>query len=232
MLGLEIIGGIKSMFNEVKLFKGLVHPSTYFYQLRESEILKNYYKKLLLLFLISMLVFGLNGSFGWGTVPLSKEFIELSPVDMEIHKFYFVLGRLLLGILYAAFILFIPALLFWTLSDAEFKKLVVLQGITLIILLIEKLTYLPLLTFLSINWYSSPFALGAISQTLSNSEWLKYFLGSISLFKVWAMVLQYMGLRWLSDKTRIVVLLWVLFINLLFWSITAFLAYIDFSILV
>lgn len=220
------------MFNEVKLFKGLVHPSTYFYQLRESEILRNYYKKLILLFFISMLVFGLNGSFGWGTIPLSKEFIELSPVDIEIHKFYFVLGRLLLGILYAAFILFIPALLFWTLSDAEFKKLVVLQGITLIILLIEKLTYLPLLTFLSINWYSSPFALGAISQTLSNSEWLKYFLGSISLFKVWAMVMQYMGLKWLSDKSRITVILWVLFINLLFWSITAFLAYIDFSILV
>ncbi|MGM0843555.1 MAG: hypothetical protein ACQEUT_01160 [Bacillota bacterium] len=220
------------MFNEVKLFKGLFHPSTYFYQLRQSEILKDYYIKLLFLFIISMLVFGLNASFGWGTVPLSKEFTEMSSTEFEIHKFFFFVGRLLLGILYAAFILFIPSLLFWTLSDAGFKKLVVLQGITLIILLIEKLTYLPLLTFLSINWYSSPFALGVIGQSLTNNEWLKYFLGSISLFKIWAMVLQFMGLRWLTDKTRIVILLWVLLINLLFWSITAFLAYIDFSILV
>jgi hypothetical protein len=220
------------MFNEVRLIKGLLHPSIYFYQLRETEILKDYNKKVVLLFVFSVLIFGLNGGLGWGTVPLSKEILTLTPIDFEIHKFYFLLGRLLLGILYAAFILFIPALLFWTLSEAEFKKLVVLQGITLVILLIEKLTYLPLLTFLSLDWYSSPLAFGAISQYLTGNEWLKYFLGSISLFKIWVMIVQVMGLRWLTEKRRIILLVWVVLVNLLFWSITAFLAYIDFAILV
>ncbi|WP_409252215.1 hypothetical protein V1502_19300 [Bacillus sp. SCS-153A] len=220
------------MFNEVKLLKGVFHPSICFYQLRESEMLKDYYKKILLLFLLSMVIFGLNGIFGLGGVPLSKNILALSPIDFEIHKFYFFVGRLLLGLLYAAFILFIPALLFWTLYEAEFKKLVVLQGITLIVLLIEKLTYLPLLTYLSLNWYSSPLALGVMSQYITDNEWLKYFLGSISVFKVWAMILQFIGLRWLTEIKRITILLWIILVNLLFWSITAFLAYIDFAILV
>ncbi|MGF2618180.1 hypothetical protein FZC84_18015 [Rossellomorea vietnamensis] len=218
--------------NEIKLLKGLFHPSTYFYQLRESEILKGYTKTIITLFIVSMLIFGLNAGFGWGTVPLSKEITDLSSLDFEVHKFYFLLGRVLLGLLYAAIILFIPSLLFWTLSEAEYKKIVVVQGITLLILLLEKLTYLPLLTFMSLNWYSSPFALGVIGQALTDNSWLKYFLGSISLFKIWAAFIQFKGLKWLTGKKNWVLLLWVAVINLLFWSITAFLAYIDFSILV
>ncbi|WP_456273096.1 hypothetical protein [Bacillus sp. AK031] len=218
--------------NEVRLFKGLLHPSIYFYQLRESEILKGFTKNIILLFFLSMLVFGINAAFGWGTVPLSKELTALESMDFELHKFYFLLGRLVLGLLYGAVILFIPALLFWTLSEAEFKKLAVLQGVILLILLLEKLAYLPLFTFLSLNWYSSPLALGVIGQSLTDNEWLKYFLGSISLFKLWAMFIQFAGLKWLTEKKNGMILLWVILINLLFWCITAFLAYIDFSILV
>ncbi|WP_421382005.1 hypothetical protein ACOJQI_21615 [Bacillus salacetis] len=218
--------------NEVRLLKGLLHPSTYFYQLRESEILKGYSQKIIFLFVLSLLIFGLNAGFGWGTVPLTKELTTISPLDFEVNKFYFLLGRLLLGLLYAGIILFIPALLFWTLSDADFKKIVAVQGITLVILLLEKVIYLPFLTFLSLNWYSSPFALGVIGQTLTDNEWLKYFLGSISLFKVWAAYIQFIGLKRLTEKKTWIVILWIVVLNLLFWSITAFLAYIDFSILV
>jgi hypothetical protein len=218
--------------NEVRLVKGLLNPSIYFYQLRESEILKDYTKKVVLLFLFSALIFGLNAGFGWGTLPLSKQILTLSPMEFEVHKFYFLLGRVVLGLLYAAIILFIPALLFWTVSEAEFKKLVAMQGIILIILLIEKLTYLPLITYLSLNWYSSPLSLGVIGQSITDNEWLKYFLGSISLFKVWTVSVQFVALKWLTEKNNWVLLLWIISINLLFWVITAFLAYIDFSILV
>ena len=224
--------GEYTIMNEVRLVKGLLNPSVYFYQLRESEILKGYFQKVMWLFLLSALIFGLNAGFGWGTVPLSKEITTLSPMDFEVHKFYFLLGRLLLGLLYAAIILFIPTLLFWTISEADFKKLVVMQGITLIILLIEKLTYLPLLTYLSLNWYSSPLSLGVISQSMTDNEWLHYFLGNISLFKLWIIYIQFVALKWLTGKKSGLILLWVSFIHMLLWCFTAFLAYIDFSILI
>jgi hypothetical protein len=218
------------MQNEVKLIKGLRQPSIFFYQLKEAEVLKGYRLRIFLLFILSSLVYGLVAHFGIGMNSLSKELVDLSPTAFETEKFYFFIGRVLLGLLYAGIILFIPSLLFWTLSEeAEYRKLVVVQGLTLIILLIEKLTFIPLALYLSLNWFSSPFSLGVLSQYITSNSWVIYFLGCISLFKIWTLFIQYKGLKRLLAKKNWVIWGTLLLYNLVFWCITAFLAYIDFS---
>jgi hypothetical protein len=221
------------MHNKVNLSKAIRQPSIYFYQLNESEALNRYRSVVFLLFLASTLIFGWIASFGIGMIPLSEELVDLSPTAFETEKFYFFIGRVLLGMLYAGIILFIPSLLFWTLSEeAEYRKLVVVQGVTLIILLIEKLTLIPFALYFSLDWSSSPFSLGVITQYLTSNNWVIYFLSCFSLFKIWSMYIQYKGLKILLAKKNWVIWSMILLQNLIFWCITAFLAYIDFSSLV
>ncbi|MFL8937770.1 hypothetical protein ACKA06_13325 [Rossellomorea oryzaecorticis] len=221
------------MQNKVKLLKGLKQPSYFFYQLKEMEILRGYRQNISILFLLSVIIFGLISSFGIGMDPLSKEISALSPTAFELEKSMFLLGRIILGLLYAAIILFVPALVFWTISEeGEYRKLVIVQGLVLLILLLERLTYIPLSLFLSLDWFSSPFSLGVIAQYITENPWVIYFLGSFSLFKIWIFFIQYKGLKKLTAQKNWLIWLVILLTNLFFWAITAFLAYIDFSTLI
>jgi hypothetical protein len=221
------------MQNEVKLLKGLRRPGYFFYRLKEMEVLKGYRKNIFILFLLSVIAFGLISSFGIGMDPLSKELPALSPVAFELEKFMFFLGRLIAGFLYAAIILFIPALVFWTISEeGEYRKLVIVQGLVLLILLVERLTFIPLSLFFSLDWFSSPLSLGVITQYITETSWVIYFLGCFSLFKIWVFYIQYKGLKKLTEQKNWLIWLVILLTNLFFWAITALLAYIDFSTLI
>jgi hypothetical protein len=221
------------MHKEVKLLKGLTQPSFFFYQLKEMEVLKGYRKRIFNLFLLSALIFGLISAFGIGMDPLSKELTVLSPTSYELEKFLFFLGRVIAGIVYAAIILFVPAVIFWTISElGEYRKLVILQGLVLLILLLERLTYIPLSLFFSLDWFSSPLSIGVIAQYITGKPWVIYFLGSFSLFKIWIFHIQYKGLKRLTEQKNWLIWTVILVTNLFFWAITAFLAYIDFSTLI
>lgn len=221
------------MHKEVKLIRGLRQPSYFFYQLKESEALRGYKQKVILVFILSAIVFGLISSLGIGMDPLSKELTKLSPVTYEMEKFLFFLGRLIAGILYAAVVLFVPALIFWTISDeGEYRKLVITQCLVLIILLIERLTFIPLSIFLSLEWFSSPLSLGVITQYITGKSWVIYFLGCFSLCKIWVFYIQYKGVKKLTQQKNWVVWLVILLTNLFFWAITAFLAFLDLSTLI
>ncbi|MCA1065423.1 hypothetical protein QTG56_06815 [Rossellomorea sp. AcN35-11] len=220
------------MHKEVKLFRGFTQPSTFFYQLKEMEVLKGYRKRNFYLYLLSIIVFGLISAFGIGMDPLSREMTELSPTAYELEKFLFFSGRLLAGLIYAAIVLFFSSLIFWTISDeGEYRKLVITQGIVLLILLAEKLTYIPLSLFLSLEWYSSPLSLGVITQYITSKSYIIYLMGSFSLFKIWVFYIQYKGIKRLTGQKNWIIWLVILLTNLLFWSLNALLAFLDLSTL-
>jgi hypothetical protein len=221
------------MLREIILFKGLKKPSFFFYHLKEMEVLKGYRRSIFNLFLLSAFIFGLISAFGIGMDPLSKELTKLSSTSYELEKFMFFLGRIIAGILYASIILFVPALIFWTISEkGEYRKLIIVQALVLLILLLERLTYIPLSMFFSLDWFSSPLSLGVIAQYITTKPWVIYFLGSFSLFKIWIFYIQYKGLKLLTEQKNWLIWTVILLTNLFFWAITAFLAYIDFSTLI
>jgi hypothetical protein len=221
------------MHKEVKLIKGLTQPTYFFYHLKSTESISGIKKLIIMLLLSSAFVFGFISSFGIGMDPLSKELNTLTATSYELEKFLFLLGRIILGMLYALITLFMSALIFWTISEnGEYRKLVVLQGVVLLILLIERLTYIPLSIFLSLDWFSSPLSLGVIAQYITEEPWGIYFLGSFSLFKIWIFYIQYKGLKRLTQQKNWLIWLVIVLTNLFFWAITAFLAYIDFSTLI
>jgi hypothetical protein len=222
-----------AMTKELKIFKGLKNPSFFFYDLSTIEDIKGYWKNIMRLILLTVFTFGFIASFGIGMDPLSKELNTLPATTYELEKFLFFLGRIITGIFYSVIILFIPSILFWTISEkGEYRKLVIIQGLVLLILLIEKLTYIPLSLFFSLDWFSSPLSLGVIAQYITGKSWAIYFLGCFSLFKIWIFYIQYKGLKKLTEQKNWLIWLVILLTNFFFWAITALLAYIDFSTLI
>jgi hypothetical protein len=220
------------MHKEVRLFRGLINPSFFFYQLKDMEDVKGYRKKVFHLVWMSIIVFGLISSFGIGMDPLSKEITTLSPVTYELEKFLFFLGRLLGGLLYAAIILFFCSLIFWTISDeGEYRKLVMTQGVVLLVLLLEQLSYIPLSLFFSLEWYSSPLSLGVITQYVTSKTYVTYLMGSFTLFKAWVFFIQYKGIKRLTGQKNWIIWLVILLTNLFIWSLNALLAYLSISTL-
>ncbi len=219
------------MICQLLFLKGFKDSNIYFQQMAKAERLYGMKNRLLFLFLLSILLFTISGAYGIGTAHISTQLIEVSSSVFEWNKAFFVIGRLIVGLLYPAIILLLPSLIFWLLGKVTLQKLVAMQSFVLIILLIESGLHTLLAIFAGLEWYSSPFSLGVIAQYITTNDLLIYFCGSISLFKLWSMILQYKGLRAFTTQKGWVLWGVILFVNSLFWILTAFLAYIDFHVL-
>ena len=216
------------MIYEFNFWKALVHPTTSFYQVSKTESIYRLRSRMIVLFLCSFIIFTVAGILGIGAESLSKDLTVLQPHEFEIRKALFALGKGLSGLLYAAVLTFFTALLFWVFTGIDYKKLLVFQSLVLGIHLIEVVVNGSLLLTAGLPWYSSPFSLGVLMQSMTAKNFFIYLFGSISLFKGWAIYLQYKGLRACIQKSRAAILGIVIGVNLAYWIITALLAYIDF----
>jgi MFS family permease len=217
------------MNNRVEVLRGLFNYHYYAYKLRDSEDVPGVWKNTALLILLSGLGFGISAYFGIGSEYLSRKLTSISREEYEMHKLLFMAGQTILGLVFGAIMIFLPALFFWTLSDLELKKLLTIQFFVLPIFLLEKLVVLPLALSLGLTQISSPFALGTIAQYITGNTFIIYFLASISIFKVWAIFIEYKYLKMLTGKNPRIVLLMVIGINLVFWLFSALFSFVQFE---
>lgn len=217
------------MIYETKLLKALFFQKESFFRLAKAEVVYGFWKRIFWLLLAGAFVFFFLGWFGIGTSVLSGDLVHLPHSEYEGLKSFFLVGRFISGLLYAAFIIFLPALVFWTFSDAPYIKLALLQAITLPILLLEHVSYILLLLYFHIPWYSSPFSLGVIMQYVTDQRFIIFLFGSISIFKIWAISVQFTGLQTLTNRSKIWIVLMILFVHFSSWIFTALLGWIDFT---
>jgi hypothetical protein len=217
------------MNNRMHVLRGLFYPDLYTYQLRDSEYVPGVWKNTTMLILLSGLLFGVSAYFGIGSEYLSKNLTAVSRENYELNKFLFMIGQLIWGLFYGAAMIFIPALFFWTLSDIDLKKFVTVQQFVLPILLLEKVIIIPLAISLGLTKVSSPFSLGVIAQYITGNDFVIYFLAAISLFKVWAIFIEYKYVKMLTGKKTGMVLLMVIGINLMFWLFSALFSFVQFE---
>ncbi|WP_335871182.1 hypothetical protein [Bacillus sp. 2205SS5-2] len=217
---------MKFKFN---FWKNLRQPSTSFYQLGMVEAIKWPWAKMFLLILFSGLIFTVNASFGIGTNILAPHIVTNTLGELTAQHVYFLLGSLLAGIFFSLFYLFLPTIFFWSISEESFHKLFIVGMISFLPLLIERVMYLVLVFTLNVEWYYSPFSLGVIAEEITNLKAIIYFAGAISLFKGWAIYLQFRGLSLLTERRPALLLFYICFIHLLFWGASTLLEYIDFT---
>ncbi|KIL49797.1 hypothetical protein [Jeotgalibacillus soli] len=212
-----------------RLFRGLWEPSDFLGSWKEAEVFIHIRRHIIALFLLGGLIFGLNGWIGIGSEYWSGQFVTLHGLTYDLQRLFFFLGRILLGLSYVGVLLLVPSLLYWMLiRDASFKKLVIVQIFPVFILLIEQLAFILLLIWQGINWYSSPLSWGVIAQLFIENDWTIYFLGSISIFKLWVMYWQFLSLRSVAQLKWWAVVAIILTLNIAFWSLTAMFATINF----
>lgn len=197
------------------------------HQLGQAETVYGLNNRVMLLFLSSLLIFAVSGWFGLGTHEISAEINNLSNSQFEWEKFLFWIGRLVSGLLFAAIYLYIMSLWFDIWTEAPFKHLLIVQAFAFLPILIEKIIHILCVSLLGLDWYSSPVSLGAIAQSAHAPAWIIYFSGCATLFKVWSMYIQFIGLRKLAAMQRGAALLVTVSIHLIFWAITATLAFFE-----
>jgi hypothetical protein len=217
------------MMFQIRLMRGLRHPDYFMYELRTTESVGKVWRHVLILTLISGLVFGLSGYLGIGSEYLSKKFLSLSPEEFQLQKAMFVAGQTLWGLFYGLVILYLSSFWFWSMTDTDLNRLVIMQLLVLIVLLLEKLLLIPVSLLLGVPEVSSPFSLGPIAQTLTDNSFAIHFFAGISLFKGWVVAIQYLYVRALTGKSRAVVLSLVLGLNLIYWLMSALFSIIEFE---
>ncbi|WP_026581968.1 hypothetical protein [Bacillus sp. J33] len=211
----------------VPLLRGLKEPYLVSHQLRKEERLAGLWKQMLLLIALSAFVYGLSAFFGIGSEQVTRNITDFSESEYNLYKLFFGAGQVVWGIFYAIIIIFVPSLFFWTLVEVEYRKLIAIQLLVLLILLTEKAINIPLFILLGLNTDSSIFSFGIIAQAAISIKTLVYLFSAITLFKIWTFVLQYKYLKIISEKSPRFLFLLVLGINLFFIIVSALLSSIQ-----
>lgn len=211
-------------FNLIKFFFPI---DDHLYRIKQSEKMYNIWKISGLLVLLCMIIYAWMASLGMGTDLISSGAVSLSELQYEQGKLWFVLGRIGYAILMAVFILFVPALIFHLVTDIPYQKLLIMQQIVLVMMLIERVIWIPLFVNLGLDWQVSPLSFGIIVSYLTEAEWPIYFFGAISLIQLWIIWFQIKFLSYLSTIKKHWIWVNVIALHLFYWFIVAFLAYFD-----
>ena len=212
---------------DVRLLRGLKEPYLTSQQLMKAEQLAGFWKKGLGLLFITLVVSAVTAYFGIGNELLSKELNSLSSTGFEATKSLFAAGQVTWSITAVILTMTIPSLFFWTVSDIEWKKYIIVQYLVVTILLIEKVILIPFVIFIGLPEISNPFSLGMIGQYFTSNDIILQFLAQLSIFKIWAVILQYKYVKAFSEKSALQSALIVIGFNLILVIITVFLTIMD-----
>lgn len=200
---------------DVRLFRGLREPYKTAQLLGKAEKISGFWKRLILLLVITFILASIQSIFGIGNDILSKELNNLSNTGFEATKSLFAIGQIIRVLIEALLIITIPSLFFWAVSEREWEKFMVVQQYVLVLFLLEKLLLLPFAVFLGLTAdISNPFSLGIIGQYFTNNEFFLLCLAQISIFKVWAVVLQFKYIKELIESTAKRAALYVIGFNI------------------
>jgi hypothetical protein len=211
----------------VRLLRGLKEPNLTSEQLSKAEKTTGFWKKGLWLLFITLIVSALTAYLGIGNELVTKELNSLSNTQFEAIKSLFAAGQVIWSIAASLFIITIPSLFFWSVSDNEWKKYIIVQFFVVTILLIEKVILIPLTIFMGLPDLSNPFSFGIIGQYLTSNDIILQFFTQLSIFKIWAVVLQYKYVKVLSGKSALQTALIVIGFNLILMIVTVFLTIMD-----
>lgn len=219
--------GLWKMSYQNNVFKFFFSMEDHFEHIKHVERIRNFWRGLFLLFFCSVLIYGFMAYLGLGTDILSANMLKVTPLEYEQQKFWFMVGRMGYAALLAGFILFVPSLLYYAVTGIPYRKIVIMQQVVLVVMLIERVTWIPLAVWNGLDWYLSPLSLGIIASYITKQEYLIYFFGMISLFQVWIIGFQVKYLRFFTDMRKLWLWFMVIGLHVFFWSMASVLVFAD-----
>lgn len=215
------------MIYQVQLFKLLFAVDDHIFRIGKAEQIRNPWKKISLLALLSILIYSGASLLGIGSSTLSSGAVLLSAAEYEVYKFWFIIGRIIYSLALVGMVLFIPSLIYYWVTKIPYKKLLLMQVVVLSIMLLERILWIPLAIYFGLDWFVSPFSLGIIASYLTDISFLIYLCGAASLFQLWIILFQIKFLSRLSDIHKGWIWSTVILFHLATWTVTAVIALTD-----
>lgn len=209
------------MMYRIHLFKLFFSMDNHFHRIRKAETLKNVWKWCIVLCIASILLYGWMAYLGIGSDIISGKQAGMTISTYEGSKFGFLLGRLLYAVLLSIIILFLSAVLFYVVTDIPFQKLLIMQQVVLLVMLVERLLWIPFMVYLGLDWYVSPLSLGIVASYVTTYKWFIYFFGAISLVQVWVIGFQIKYLSFMGSVQKRRIVLTVIGIHIFYWAVAA-----------
>ena len=215
------------MTYNVNVLGFLFSSDDHLFRIKKAEKIHKLWKTSILLILFSIVVYTWMAMLGIGTDMISQSAVQGSQLEYEQSKFWFIIGRMAYAVLFACIILFLPSLLFYLLTGIPYRKLLIMQQIVLFVMLIERIIWIPLVTFIGLDWYVSPLSFGIIASYLTEVPWVIYFFGAITIFQLAIIWFQVKYLNMFSSIRKRWIWVNVIGLHFLFWIVAALLAYAD-----
>lgn len=191
-------------------------------QLKEAEQIQRLWKTIIILTLSGLFIYGWSSYLGIGSELILDSSYFFTPDIYEANKFWFIIGQVLFGFIFCLFIILVPAIIFkWLFSSISFNKLIAMQLVVLLVLLVERLTWIPLVTIFGVDWFVSPFSFGVVASYFTSKLWVIYFFGAMSLFEGFVIYFQIKFLTRLIDKHKASVYVAVISLHFIKWWLIA-----------
>ncbi|WP_217586138.1 hypothetical protein [Lentibacillus saliphilus] len=215
------------MTYRANVFKVLFRMDDHLFRIKQAEKMHNIWLSMLWLIALSIGVYAIMASKGMGTTILSQGAVWLSAHEYEAVKFWFVIGRTGFGFIFAVCVIFIPSLILHYITKIPYQKLLYMQLVVLLLLLLERIIWIPLTLYAGLDWYASPLSLGLIASYLTDVSWVIYFFGAISLIQFGVIWFQMTFIKRLSTVNAHWIWTSIILLHLCQWALAATLASVD-----
>lgn len=119
------------MIYQVQIFKLLFAVDDHIFRIGKAEQIRNPWKTISLLALLSVLIYTGASLLGIGSSTLSSGAVLLSAAEYEVYKFWFIIGRIMYSLALVGMVLFIPSLIYYWVTKIPYKKLLLMQVVVL-----------------------------------------------------------------------------------------------------
>lgn len=201
------------------------------FRIRKAEQINNLWKHSVILIFLTMIIYGWMGYLGIGTDIISSNIGSFNALTYEQSKFWFMTGRIVFGLLLALLLLFVVPLILRGLTEIPYRKLIVMQQMVLLVMMIERIIWIPLFLYLGLDWYASPLSLGIAAAYLTDIPWIIVFFGAISLVQIWIIWFQIKYISALSSIKKRWIWGSVLLLHIFYWLVVASLVFVDIYLL-
>ncbi|WMT19825.1 YIP1 family protein [Parageobacillus toebii] len=189
---------------QVRLWHGILHPSAAFMELQQAETVRGFFRRLVILALCNALLSGLGVYMGLDTERFTALIGKMPDGFIETAKLLFAAGAIGHGLIAPMIVMYITSLLIWLIlrGKVSFEKIMTIELYAMFIYVIEHALFLLFRLITGANVFSSPFGLGIIAQLAFDHLFLIYFFQSITIFSIWGLAVQTIGLTICSSMSK------------------------------
>jgi hypothetical protein len=189
---------------QVRLWRGIVRPSATFMELQQAETVRGFFRRLAILSLCNALLSGLGVYMGLDTERFTPLIGKMPEGYIETAKLLFAAGVIGHGLIAPMIVMYVTSLLIWLIirGKVSFDKIMTIELYAMFIYVIEHALFLLFRLMTGANIFSSPFGLGIIAQLAFDHLFLIHFFQSITIFSIWSLMVQTIGLTICSSMSK------------------------------